>query len=158
MRFLRSPLRLVLVAVLALIVLGADGDNTRRFSDLGHRLMCNCGCNQILLECNHVGCSVSERMRGEVNQQMSDGKGDEDVLQYFVKQYGAVVLAAPPNRGFGRVAWITPFAAFGGGLLLVAFVVRNWKLRPATVIPAKTNMPEMELDEYRRRARKETDL
>ena len=30
-----------------------------RYNDLNHRLMCTCGCAEILGECNHVGCPRS---------------------------------------------------------------------------------------------------
>jgi len=64
-----SVSRALHAALLALAVfafIGAGDDGGPRFNDLGHRLMCVCGCNQILLECNHVGCTYSERMRGEL--------------------------------------------------------------------------------------------
>ncbi len=35
--------------------LGAT-DAGSRFNDLGHRMVCPCGCAQLLGECNHVGC------------------------------------------------------------------------------------------------------
>ena len=54
-----------LVAACAVFLLGANGDNAR-VTDLGHRLMCVCGCNQILLECNHVGCTYSDKMRQQL--------------------------------------------------------------------------------------------
>ena len=48
-----------LIVACAGTLLGANGDSAR-FTDLGHRMMCVCGCNQILLECNHVGCTYSD--------------------------------------------------------------------------------------------------
>ena len=67
LRINNSKLRiaqLLLIALLAMLFLGADTD--ARFNKLGHQLMCMCGCNQILLECNHVGCTYSDRMRNEL--------------------------------------------------------------------------------------------
>ncbi len=66
--------QLLLVALLAMLFMGADTD--ARFNKLGHQLMCMCGCNQILLECNHVGCTYSERMRNELIAAID--KGDND--------------------------------------------------------------------------------
>ena len=43
------------VCLLAVVMLGA-ADGGARFNRLGHEMMCACGCGQILLECNHVGC------------------------------------------------------------------------------------------------------
>jgi len=65
MRLFRRLSAALLTIVLGICVLGASGDHAR-FNDLGHRMMCVCGCNQILLECNHVGCSYSERMRNQL--------------------------------------------------------------------------------------------
>jgi len=55
-----------LLLLAAMTLLMGAGDNDARFKDLGHRMMCTCGCGQILLECNHVGCQSSDRMRGEL--------------------------------------------------------------------------------------------
>src|SRR5262249_39959730 len=73
-----------------------------RFNNLGHQMICMCGCNQILLECNHVGCTYSDRMRNQLMAGLTRGDSDTQVQQWFVQEYGLTVLAAPVNRGFGR--------------------------------------------------------
>ena len=145
---------------LAVFVFSGAADPSTRFHDLGHQLMCICGCSQILLECNHVGCAYSEKMRQELMAGLQGPDSDDLVLQRFVQEYGGVVLAAPTNTGFNRVAWITPFAALGAGIFAVIYVVRRWKLRQsplATEAPAAAPM-SVELDALRERARKETEL
>ena len=102
--------QVALLAVIAVLFLGADTD--ARFNKLGHQMMCMCGCNQILLECNHVGCTYSDRMRNELTAGLERGDSDSLVLQSFVQKYGNTVLAAPTSSGFNVVAWITPFAIF----------------------------------------------
>jgi len=65
-----STKRVCLLAMLCLAIfafLGA-GDEDARFNTVGHKMMCVCGCNQVLLECNHVGCRYSDRMRGELSR------------------------------------------------------------------------------------------
>ena len=57
--------------------------------------MCICGCGQILLECNHVGCPDSDGMRNELMTAVSRGDSDSLVEQAFVQKYGPTVLAAP---------------------------------------------------------------
>jgi cytochrome c-type biogenesis protein CcmH len=136
--------------------LGA-GDDSARFNSLGHKLMCRCGCNQVLLECNHVGCEYSERMRGELKEAMLRGDSDNLILQSFVQKYGPTVLAAPTTTGFNRVAWIMPFVALGGGLLLVIFVVRAWNRRRGAAAAVVVANPAA-LDGFRQRAREETEL
>ena len=62
-----------MVCVLAVVMLGA-GDAVERFNKIGHELMCECGCGQMLLECNHVGCPVSPVMIGELQTQIDGGR------------------------------------------------------------------------------------
>ena len=132
-----SVARIFQAALLALAVfafLGA-GDEGARFNSLGHRLMCVCGCSQILLECNHVGCTYSDRMRGELMAGLDRGENDDLTLQDFVQKYGPTVLAAPTGTGFNRVAWIMPFLALVLGLLTTIFIVLAWRKKPALVAP-----------------------
>ena len=89
--------------------LGAT-DAGSRFNDLGHRLMCTCGCAQLLGECNHVGCPESGREREELKAAIASGKSDQQILDWFAAKYGATMLAAPTMQGFNLVAWIAPFA------------------------------------------------
>ena len=138
----------------AVTLLGASGDHAR-VDDLGHRMMCVCGCNQILLECNHVGCPYSEKMRQELLAAVQNTDSDDAVMQAFVKEYGTTVLAAPGMHGFDRVAWIMPFAVFLAALLTAAMLIRNWKERRPAYAGSATAPA---LDRYRRQARKETEL
>ena len=148
--------QLALVAVMALTLLGADTD--ARFTKLGHQLMCMCGCNQILLECNHVGCTYSERMRNELSAGLERGDSDSLVLQSFVQKYGNTVLAAPTSTGFNVVAWITPFLVFGLATAMAVWLVRMWRSRPVAQPVAKPTLGAAELDALRRRAREETEF
>src|SRR6185312_16892430 len=127
--------RIVGATLLGVLLLMGASDNTSRVEKLGHQLMCMCSCGQILMECNHVGCTYSDTMRHELTAAVDAGKGDQEVLAMFVEKYGATVLAAPTHSGFDRVAWLLPYIALIVGLGGVAFVVRAWHKRrvPATV-------------------------
>ena len=98
------------VCILALVMLGADSGS--RFGKLGHEMICVCGCGQILLECNHVGCPDSDRMIGELREQVGSGATDTAILNWFSAKYGPTVLAAPIRGGFDNAAWIAPMAVF----------------------------------------------
>ena len=148
--------QLALGALLFLLFLGADGD--ARFNKLGHQLMCACGCNQILLECNHVGCTYSDRMRDELSAGLTRGDNDSLILQSFVQKYGNTVLAAPTSTGFNRVAWIMPFAVFALAIFLTVWLVRLWKSRAVAQPVASPKLDAVELDELRKKARKETEF
>lgn len=152
----RRLLQLALVAVMAMTFMGADTD--ARFNKLGHQLMCMCGCNQILLECNHVGCAYSERMRGELTAALEKGDNDSLILQGFVQKYGSTVLAAPTATGFNVVAWITPFAVLALATGMAIWLVRLWKARPVAQTVATPSVAPDELDALRKKAREETEF
>src|SRR5262250_497696 len=120
----------VTLVFVALFTLLGVGDEDARFRTLGHHLMCVCGCGQVLLECNHVGCQYSDRMRTELIAAVDRGDNDDLTLQSFVQKYGPTVLAAPTKAGFDRVAWIMPYAALVLGIVMVTFIVRAWRSRP----------------------------
>ena len=153
--------RLLQCGLLCLAVFSLTGasDPATRFNELGHQMMCICSCNQILLECNHVGCPDSDGMRNELMAAVSRGDSDSLVEQSFVQKYGPTVLAAPTTSGFDRTAWIVPFVALALGLGIVVLVIRSWKNRPAPAIADGLRpVRGVELEQFRDQARKETDL
>jgi cytochrome c-type biogenesis protein CcmH/NrfF len=157
---LRRGLQTALLCLSIFAFLGA-GDEPARFNSLGHRLMCVCGCSQILLECNHVGCTYSDRMRGELVASLDRGENDELALQDFVQKYGPTVLAAPTATGFNRVAWVMPFLALGLGLVTTIFIVVAWRgggPGNSSGGGAATSGGSPELDRFREQARRDTEL
>jgi len=155
MPFLRS-LQALLVASVVCFSLGAT-DPTKRFNELGHKMMCTCGCGQVLLECNHVGCQTSGGMRDELTAGIAGGQNDSLILQSFVQRYGATVLAAPTTQGFDLVAWIMPFLVAALALVGTIFLVRNWaKNQPSLAVAAAQSAADPTLDAMRERIRRET--
>ena len=148
----------LLLCAFVFAFLGAS-DPATRFNEIGHQMMCICGCNQILLECNHVGCPSSDGMRNELMAAVTRGDSDSLVEQGFVQKYGPTVLAAPTNKGFDRAAYILPFVALILGFGLVVGIVRAWKNRPAPAIAGGLRpVRGAELEQFRDQAGKETDL
>jgi cytochrome c-type biogenesis protein CcmH len=142
--------QLILVAALACTTLAA----TNRFDDLNHKLMCTCGCSQLLGECNHVGCPDSPGELADLHAQMDNGLGDRPILNYFATKYGPTVLAAPMRGGFDNVAWIVPFAALALAIFGVALLIRKWRVKTVAAPSAAANAP---FDPMRDRIRKETE-
>jgi cytochrome c-type biogenesis protein CcmH len=149
-----------LLAVVVCFSLGAT-DTASRFNDLGHKMMCTCSCGQVLLECNHVGCTVSGGMREELANGIASGQNDSLILQSFVQRYGATVLSAPTKEGFDLVAWIMPFAVSALALIGTILLVRNWaKNQPTLAAQAMASGDPAQAkveDEMRERIRRETD-
>jgi cytochrome c-type biogenesis protein CcmH/NrfF len=123
---IRRGVQAALLGVVVVVMLGAG---TSRFDRLGHEMICTCGCTQILLECNHVGCPVSPVMIGELQEQLAGGGGDTAVENWFAAKYGAIVLAAPIRGGFDNVAWIVPISVFLLATLGTGAVVWVWRRR-----------------------------
>jgi cytochrome c-type biogenesis protein CcmH len=144
-----------IVCLLAVVMLGATPSS--RFEKVGHEMICACGCGQILLECNHVGCPDSDRMIGELRAQMAGGGSDSSIMNWFVAKYGATILAAPIRGGFDNVAWIAPMAVFLLATLGTGFLIRMWKLRSVRQLPASAGGPVVGGDALRERIRRETE-
>jgi cytochrome c-type biogenesis protein CcmH len=135
---LQSPFRsksfskAFLAAILFLVPALATAD-TDRAKAVGSKLMCICGCQQVLTECNHIHCPSSVPMRAEVNEKLAAGMTDDQVLKSFVDKYGTAVLAAPAFSGlFNKTAWLTPFAALVIGLAGLMFYLRRVKTTDST--------------------------
>jgi cytochrome c-type biogenesis protein CcmH len=139
------------------VMLGASSPSTR-LNKIGHGMICTCGCGQILMECNHVGCPVSGPMISELEAQIATGSNDTSIQNWFVAKYGAIVLAAPMRGGFDNVAWIMPLAIFFLATVGTAVVVRVWKLRTVQDTPLSPAGPgNPAADALRERIRRETE-
>ena len=74
----------------------------------------------------------SDRLRGEIRTLLGEGKTQEEILDFYVAQYGQAILAKPSYQGFNLLAYILPgffLLVLGGGLGWIAVKSRR---RPAT--------------------------
>lgn len=148
-----KALQAIALVVAVTVSLGASNDSGR-FHDLSHRLMCTCGCAQMLGECNQMGCAESARAKAELTAAIASGKTDQQILDTFAAKYGATVLAAPTTKGFDLVAWIAPIAVFAAALMGTILLVRRWSVG-RTQLPAAPANPE--IDVLREQIRRETE-
>jgi cytochrome c-type biogenesis protein CcmH len=118
-------------AATAPLVSVARAQDSPHAKELGQKLMCVCGCNQILGSCNHVGCTYSHDMMKELEDRIARNEPDDLTLQAFVQEYGPTVLSSPPAKGFNRIAWIAPIVFPLVALALLWDVVRRWKQKGA---------------------------
>ena len=153
----------LLLAIAVCFSIGA-ADDSSRLNNLSHRMMCQCGCAQLLGECDHLGCPSREPEMAELRSAISAGKTDQQIFDQFTAKYGAVVLAAPTMHGFNLVAWIAPFAVLAAGFLGTFLLVRRWSVGK-TQLPAgsaSTSSMEAILDpaerERRERIRRDTGM
>ena len=166
---------LLLLGYAVIMLLGADAKEAR-FQRLGDKIMCSCGCTEMLLKCNHVGCPNSDRMIRELHaltgtlggtgtggpdsgqvSGIEEQSDDEAVLNWFRRTWGVTAVVEPATHGLELWAWILPPAALALGLFVSILVIRNWRRRAPRAAPADT-----ELDPYlaslRDQARRETEI
>ena len=149
--FLLRWLRAVALVLAVGFSLGASNSGAR-YNNLNHRLMCVCGCNELLGECNHVSCPSSGPELAELRADLAASMNDRQIFAAFAAKYGVTVLAAPPTRGFDLIAWIAPFAVLLAAILGTVLLVRRWAIHTGHPLPAQP------IDEtLRARIRRETD-
>jgi cytochrome c-type biogenesis protein CcmH/NrfF len=168
----RRSLALIFSAIVgiatAMLPLHVDAQKTERAKVLGEKVMCMCGCGQILTQCNHINCPSSGPMLKELDQHVASGEADDLIVQDFVQEYGEKVLSAPPSTGFNSIAWYIPGVAFALGLGIVLVIIRMWRQRDvhrlasATAAPAASatlasEVRSVQLERARRQADKETE-
>ena len=152
----------------AMLPLHAGAQKTERSKTLATKLMCMCGCGQILRECNHINCPSSAPMLKELDQHVASGEADDLVVQDFIQEYGEKVLSAPPAHGFNSIAWYIPGAAFVLGLGIVLVIIRVWRQRdvdrlasasgaPAPAVTLASEVRNVQLERARQQADKETE-
>ncbi len=73
---------------------------------------------------------LAVQMRDEIRKRLRAGQSREDIIAYFVGQFGEGVLAAPPARGGGLVLWLAPPLALLAGLVIVIRFVRRHLAAP----------------------------
>lgn len=137
-----------LACVVALGAQGADTAGSARFDKLGHRIMCPCSCNELLGECNHVGCPDSDKMRTELAASIQRGDDDTTIFRSFQDQYGPTALAAPMFTGLNRFSWFLPPLVLLLGIAGVFALVRRWRPQVAAR-PAPTLDPRVRALEQR---------
>lgn len=107
--------------IISLIILFSLGcisninNNNNRNYDLYSKIMCPVCDGQTIGESQ---ASISNDMKNIIDLQISEGKGDEEILGYFEERYGTEILASPPGEGFNIIVWIAPVV-----LIATAFIV-----------------------------------
>jgi cytochrome c-type biogenesis protein CcmH/NrfF len=148
-----------LTCLAAMLALPAVAQNERA-KQIGGKFMCMCSCNQVLTQCNHVGCTVSTRMLKELDQRIARGESEATITQGFVQEFGTQVYAEPPKSGISLVAWTLPTVYLIVGTVLVLLVIWRWRARPhlqAAGVNAPVGMSADRLEDVRRRVARETE-
>jgi cytochrome c-type biogenesis protein CcmH len=146
----------ILLAVLFPVKAKAD---SLKMGDVAKELICQCGCNNVLSVCEMQGWAVPAKEL--IQTKIDAGLSKEEIVEYFVEQYGPKILAAPPKEGFNLAAWMIPFAIIGAGAILVVFLLKVWVKRQSARgedagLPLE-EMTEEEVSRYKKELESELD-
>jgi cytochrome c-type biogenesis protein CcmH len=126
-RFLITVLSSVVVTFVVVSSFGmlvqAQGSDYDRINVIAEQLNCPTCTGINLADCRTQTCT---QWKEQIKDLLDQGKSDQEVLDYFVAQYGTQVLQEPPKAGFTLSLWVLPviMIVVGGGLLFVT--MRKW--------------------------------
>ena len=89
---------------------------------------------------------VAERMTTFMRVRIAAGDSEAEIKDALVAQFGAGVLAEPPDGGFGALAWLLPLAGLLVGAVAAGVLIRTWSRRepPSGGEPYERLDPELE--------------
>ncbi|PKN95349.1 MAG: hypothetical protein CVU44_01320 [Chloroflexi bacterium HGW-Chloroflexi-6] len=89
-----------------------------------------------------------------IRLKLSEGWTKEQIKQYFVDQYGARVLSAPPAQGFSILIYIIPPILLAIGVFIVFRAFRAMR-KPLATVAQETTTSAPAADDYLRRVEEE---
>jgi cytochrome c-type biogenesis protein CcmH len=101
-----------------------NGVTANDVNRVAKKLYCPVCPNTPLDVCETQAC---KDWRAQIREQLSSGWSDQQVMDYFVKQYGERVLAEPERGGFTSLVWTLPVLVVSLGIILVGLVLKSWR-------------------------------
>ena len=98
-------------------------------SEVEEALICQCGCGIVLKHCPHQNCGFAIPARLHIADLITEGKGKDEIIEIFLKQYGQKALAAPKKEGFNLLGYILPFIALIVAAFFLSRVIKSWTSR-----------------------------
>ncbi len=86
---------------------------------------------------------VAQDIKVKIRQMLAEGKSRQEILAYFVDEWGEGILSQPPARGAGLLAWVAPVVLLALGAGVLARFLRRQGAPPAAAAEPAT--PEGEL-------------
>lgn len=135
MRYKRIVTFLLLFFFLSLFVF-ANLVSALTVDDVASELICPCGCGKMLNVCE---MESARQMRVLIEEMIDEGQDKDQIINYFVNQYGEKVLAAPSKKGFNLTAWVAPFIVIGLGAGIIWLAIAKWAVRGKIEEPKRKN-------------------
>ena len=90
--------------------------NEERFQNLTNELRCLVCQNQTIAESN---ATLAVDLKKQVAKQITEGKSDQEILEFMEERYGEFVLYNPPVSAENSLLWLGPFIV----LVIAVFVL-----------------------------------
>jgi cytochrome c-type biogenesis protein CcmH/NrfF len=123
---------LVVLVFLALAPAALASEQHPTLGELEGEVMCPT-CHTTL---DQSSSPVAERMRVFIRARIAAGDTKSGIEAKLVAQFGPAILAAPPHKGFGLLAWWLPIAGLLAGLGAVTVAVWHWSRSREPAVPA----------------------
>ncbi|KAA3644128.1 MAG: cytochrome c-type biogenesis protein CcmH [Chloroflexi bacterium] len=129
MRKLILSILTILASLMAVVVVQAqDGGpilpNDDDVNAVAKQLYCPVCPNTPLDVCETQAC---QDWRAQIREQLTAGWTDQEIIDYFVVQYGERVLAEPNRRGFTSFVWLLPIVAVALGMIVLWQILKSWR-------------------------------
>jgi cytochrome c-type biogenesis protein CcmH/NrfF len=129
-RFKSSGQAALLLAALGGIICLAQTAAEKPSNDVrrvGARLLCQCGCKDSVATCSMLDCSFSKPAKERIARMQAVGMSDDQIVQAFMRDYGAGIYLAEPNS----LGWIVPYASVAFGLMVIWLFIKKYR-KPAS--------------------------
>lgn len=136
-RTLILVLLILIVSLFTVAVAYAQGNGPNFPTDddvlaIAKKLYCPVCPNTPLDVCETLAC---QDWRAQIRDQLSAGWTEDQIINYFVEQYGERVLAEPQRSGFTSLVWLLPVLAVLLGLWVAYEILNGWRSGQAVVSP-----------------------
>ena len=129
----------------AALAQGTNPPTDDEVNAIAHQLYCPVCENTPLDVCPTDAC---KDWREQIRVMLSEGKSEDEILQYFEDQYGARVLAEPPKKGFYWLIYLLPPAIILAGAVLLFRSLKEWTKPKAAPAISGEGRSEAPSDDY----------
>ena len=164
-----SLIGLTLLLAIALAAMAtpafAQDPSADEINEVARKLSCPTCTGINVADCPTETCA---QWRAKIGEMLVEGKGEQEILDYFAARYGDHVLQIPPKRGFFILVWVLPVIAILAGLAWLVYLMRGWSRQTvapkgehpqgaAVVAPAGTVEDDDIEDEYLQRVQQDLE-
>jgi cytochrome c-type biogenesis protein CcmH len=105
--------------------IAAQPTDSSRVKAISGKVLCDCGCREILGDCEHKQCKRKPAMEKEISLGASAGKADDQILQELAAAHGGDILLTPMFNGFNTLLWIVPVTLGLAGTLVTVLIQKR---------------------------------